>query len=267
MSDYLLAFSLGLLSAPHCMAMCGSITSALVIGCQQVAAPAPSSVAVQVWPNADTAQLQSNRGHSGAAADASLFATGKLLSYSLLGLFAGSASALFMAIGPLPGIVLRSFSALLIIALGFYIAGWWRGIAKLESHISKLWQPILKKVTHLKLASTRHKLMAGAVWGFLPCGIVYSMLALALASGSPIKGATLMASFGLGTLPFVVGTGSMIGVSRDFLAKPLLRSIAGTVIIVLGLIGLATLLNSHANHAGMSLGQITLQASYAHDAV
>lgn len=258
MSDFLIAFSLGLLSAPHCMAMCGSIASALIMGSQRTPSSEQGTVAVQIWQNTETAQLRSSKFPASATTDAFVFASGKMLSYSLLGFFAGSASALLMVIGPMPGIILRTFSALLMIALGFYIAGWWRGIARLEKLLGKLWQPVLEKVAHINLSDTSHKLMAGAAWGFLPCGIVYSMLGLALASGDPVKGAFLMASFGLGTLPFVLGTGSMIGLFGRFLSNPLLRSIAGSGIILLGLVSLAMLLNSHADHASMSLDQITL---------
>jgi len=43
------------------------------------------------------------------------------------------------------------------------------------------------------------------VWGWLPCGLVYGMLAAAAGMGGPARGAAFMAVFGLGTVPAVAG--------------------------------------------------------------
>lgn len=251
MSDLLIAFSLGLFSAPHCFAMCGSIASALIMSSQGIARAQDSPATVQVLSHSDAAPLQRTRQYSSATSDALIFATGKLFSYALLGFFAGSASGLLTLAGPVPGVVLRGASALLMIAIGFYIAGWWQGIARLESLASRLWQPALNKISHINLNSIGNKLVAGAIWGLLPCGIVYSMLGLSLSSGDPLKGMALMASFGIGTLPFVIGTGSVIGTIGKVLANPVIRSAAGTAIIILGLVSLAMLVIAQTGHSAM----------------
>ena len=253
MSDLLIAFSLGLFSAPHCFAMCGSIASALVMGSQNAARSHDTFAVAQVWPNTETAQLHAPRQHATATVDAFTFASGKLFSYALLGFFAGTLSAFLALAGPLPGIFLRGISALLMIAIGFYIAGWWKGISRLESLVNKLWQPALKKINGLRLDRVSRKLMAGAIWGFLPCGIVYSMLGLSLSSGGPLHGMAMMASFGLGTIPFVMGTGGMIGVIGKVLANPVLRNAAGTAVIILGLVSLAMLVIAQTGHSPMPL--------------
>ena len=253
MSDLLIAFSLGLFSAPHCFAMCGSIASALVMGSQNAARAQNSFAITQVWPNTEAAQLHAPQQHSSATIDALTFASGKLFSYALHGFFAGSLSSFLSLAGPLPGIILRGVSALLMIAIGFYIAGWWKGISRLESLVSKLWQPALRKINGLHLDRVSRKLMAGAIWGFLPCGIVYSMLGLSLSAGSPLHGMALMASFGLGTIPFVMGTGGMVGVIGKVLANPVIRNAAGTAVIILGLVSLAMLVIAQTGHSTMPL--------------
>ncbi|MDH5580221.1 MAG: sulfite exporter TauE/SafE family protein, partial [Betaproteobacteria bacterium] len=59
----------------------------------------------------------------------------------------------------------------------------------------------------------------GALWGFLPCGLVYSALAVAATSGSAAGGALIMLAFGLGTLPAMV--------AATLLGTALLRRLSG----------------------------------------
>ena len=258
MTDLVIAFSLGLLSAPHCFAMCGSIASALVMSGQKIAHTHNTPVPVSVWPSSQSAQMQHPLTAASATSDALVYATGKLFTYAALGFFAGSASGLLTLLGPLPGILMRGASAVLMIAIGLYIARWWQGISRLEVLANKLWQPALNKLRHLQLNSIASKLLAGAIWGLLPCGIVYSMLGLALSSGTPLQGMALMASFGLGTLPFVIGTGSIIGALGKVLANTTVRHTAGVIIIILGLISLVVLVKSHTGHSAMPQHQIIL---------
>jgi sulfite exporter TauE/SafE len=94
----------------------------------------------------------------------------------------------------------------------------------------------------LQLGSTGNKLAAGLLWGLLPCGIVYSMLALALSAGNAAAGAAIMLSFGLGTLPFVLGSGGVVLAAAPLLRQPLWRKAAGTGLILYGVYGMATTL-------------------------
>ena len=78
----------------------------------------------------------------------------------------------------------------------------------------------------------------GLLWGWLPCGLVYSALVTALASGSAASGALMMLAFGLGTLPNLLLAGLLAARLKAYAAKPAVRLIAGLVVLGFGLRGL-----------------------------
>ena len=236
MSDLMIAFSLGLLSAPHCIGMCGSIATALLISSQRSRHANTQPQQVRIVTVGGTQESASVATPLGAIHDAFLFGSGKLFAYVVLGASAGSLGLVIGSLGPWPGVLLRSLSALLMIAIGFYVAGWWRGLARLEAFGARLWHPALRRFGRIDMGSTANKLFAGLLWGFLPCGIVYSVLGLALASGDIGKAAAMMASFGLGTMPFVLSTGGLMLVVGKALAQPLVKRSAGAAMILLGLV-------------------------------
>lgn len=242
MSDLIIAFSLGLLSAPHCIGMCGSIATALMMSSQRSSQASIEPQRIRIVAAVGTAQHDALATPVGAVHDAFLFGSGKLFAYVVLGASAGSLGLVIGSLGAWPGIFLRSVSALLMIAIGFYVAGWWRGLARLESFGARLWHPALRMFGRIDMGKTPNKLFAGVLWGFLPCGIVYSVLGLALASGNIGKAAAMMASFGLGTMPFVLSTGGLMQVVGKTLAQPLVKRCAGAAMILLGLITLTMLL-------------------------
>lgn len=236
MSDLLLAFSLGLLSAPHCVGMCGSIASALLMSAQRSTQAQQETQLVRVVTAGGFSQRTASSAPQSAVHDAFLFGSGKLLAYVALGAGAGSLGFVFASLGTWPGTVLRGASALLMIAIGLYVAGWWQGLARLESLGARVWHPALRLLGRIDMAKQSNRLFAGALWGFLPCGIVYSVLGLALASGSTLKAAAMMACFGLGTMPFVLSAGGLMQVVNKAVAHPLLRRGAGSALILLGLV-------------------------------
>ena len=242
MSDLFIAFSLGLLSAPHCIGMCGSIATALLMSAQRSKQALSQAQPIRMVSAGGPAQNSASPVSVGAVNDALLFGSGKLLAYVLLGASAGGIGMVIGSFGPLPGVLLRSLSAMLMVAIGLYIAGWWRGLAQLEAFGARLWHPALRMFGRIDMGSGPNKLFAGALWGFLPCGIVYSVLGLALASGSVGKAAAMMASFGLGTMPFVLSAGGLMQVAGKALAQPLVKKCAGAAMILLGLVTLYMLL-------------------------
>ena len=93
---------------------------------------------------------------------------------------------------------------------GLYIAGWFPRFAYIEkagTHFWKKIEPFGRKLIPVK--SRTQAYFFGMVWGWLPCGFVYSALALAAAAGDVSKSALTMLAFGLGTLPAVMGVGIM----------------------------------------------------------
>ena len=201
------AFAAGLLGGVHCAGMCGGIAASL-----SAAARGPA-LARQLGFNA-----------------------GRIGSYVVAGAVVGGAG----------GTLLSTQSALfvaanvLMIFLGLYIAGWGRGLLKLEAAGMPVWrriEPLRRRF--FPIDSTLRAVAAGAVWGWVPCGLVYSMLALALASGGGLEGALVMAAFGLGTLPNLLAAGFAAERVLTLRRNPWIRRSAGALIVALAVVGLA----------------------------
>jgi len=210
------AFLVGLLGGVHCVGMCGGIVTALSLGL-------PADDRVTRWRY----QLSYN--------------AGRIASYSLAG-------ALFGGIGWLAShwsgvhqlqLGLQLLAALFMIALGLYLGGWWNGLTRIERLGGVIWtrlEPLGRRF--LPVRSTGQALVLGAIWGWLPCGLVYSVLVWAISAGSPGQGAALLLSFGLGTLPNLL----LIGAAADRLATrvrdPRTRRLAGILVAGFGLYAL-----------------------------
>jgi sulfite exporter TauE/SafE len=100
-------------------------------------------------------------------------------------------------------------------------------------------EPIARRM--LPIESTAKALGAGLAWGWVPCGLVYSMLVLAAASGSAAEGALVMAAFGLGTLPNLLAAGLAAQRLLAIRRVPWIRRAAGAAIVALGVFGIARL--------------------------
>lgn len=175
--DYFSAFIIGILGSGHCLGMCGGITSML------------------------TSALPKHSSYSKTLLVFS-YNFGRILSYTLIGAivgFTGSVAAKNLGV-PLAG--LRVISALFLIFLGLYIGQWLMWLNRVERLGKFIWQylsPYSKRL--IPVDSPQKAIGLGALWGWLPCGLIYSMLTWSLASGSVTTGALIMTSFGLGTLP------------------------------------------------------------------
>jgi len=199
----------GLVGSGHCLAMCGGISAALAGGSR---GPAPTT--------------------------ALLLSTGRGMSYSLAGALAGGGGALLgRGLDLLRlGLGLRLAFGALLVAVGLTLALRWRGLLRIEALGARLWTRVAPALGGLlpprgPLAA----LTVGALWGWLPCGLVYSMLALALASGSPANGALVMAGFGLGTLPALLLAGSAAAGLLRHLRGSRGRRLSGALLVGFGL--------------------------------
>lgn len=175
------AFMLGLLSSAHCVGMCGGIMGALTMA---------------VPPEARQRRF----------ALLLTYNLGRVASYCFMGLLVGMFGQGFVELGGAGW--LRILAGLLLIAMGLYLANWWRGLRYLEAGGRYLWaylQPLGKPL--MPVNSLPKALLLGALWGWLPCGLVYSALVYAMSQGAAVNAALLMLAFGLGTLPAVLATG------------------------------------------------------------
>ena len=129
---------------------------------------------------------------------------GRISSYTLAGLLLGLAG---WAVANSPLVMgLRVVAALLLIAMGLYLAGWWSGLTRIEALGRGLWryiQPLTRRF--MPVTSLPRALVLGSLWGWLPCGLVYSTLLWAASQGNALDSAALMLAFGLGTLPVLAG--------------------------------------------------------------
>jgi len=207
------AFLVGLLGGVHCMGMCGGIVGAFSVGSR-------SSLLTQ--------QLGCN--------------AGRLLSYVTAGAaagLAGSFSLLFERVLPAQAALYLAANVLLVL-LGAHLAGWTNVVLRIEAVGAAAWRTL--QPAGLKLAPAEGMARAvgmGMLWGWVPCGMVYSALALALASGSAAHGALVMLAFGLGTLPNLLAAGLAAQRLGALRRMPWIRTLAGCLIIALGIAGLA----------------------------
>lgn len=204
------AFLLGLLGGTHCLGMCGGIASS-------VALQAPSG-------SRGLSLLVSYNG-------------GRILSYSLAGALFGSLGWLLSNLEL--QLILRTLAGLMLVAMGLYIAQWWLGVTRLEKVGGMLWQQLRPLAG--RLLPARHPgqaFLLGSLWGWLPCGLVYSTLIWASAAADWQYSALLMACFGLGTLPVMLLTGLFAQQVKNLLQQQLTRQVAGLIIIIMGLFSL-----------------------------
>ena len=221
-TGYFAVFLIGLLGGVHCVGMCGGIVSALTV---QVRLPGQSSPARREWP----LHLAYNLGRIG--------------SYTAAGAAMGAIGTVGMLFNDVLPVQLALYVAanLMLVALGLYLTGFTRALAGVERLGQRLWarvQPLTRRF--LPARSVAQAFPLGVLWGFLPCGLVYSVLATALVTGSAERGAALMLAFGLGTLPNLLLAGMLLTRLRDVVRNQAVRMGAGLVVLAFGVFGLVT---------------------------
>ena len=225
------ALTAGLFGSLHCVGMCGGIASALGVSLKQsnsLTKPASSSL---------------------------FFQLGRISSYGVAGFLAGTFGDVLTQTDMLKdiGIYLRLMSAIFIVGLGLYLAG----LSPFFSIIEKMGVPIWKKISPLSkhLLPVKYLPQAyglGFLWGWLPCGLTYSMLLWSIAAGGAIEGGLLMIAFGLGTIPAMLSMTLGAGGVMKLVQKPVLRKLAGLLIVIAGLYILqhaVMMLNPEHNHS------------------
>ncbi len=226
------AFIVGLMGGVHCAGMCGGIVSALGAN---AAARRPAG------PNAQAVALPLVRSTLGGVMRLqTAYNIGRLAGYVGIGAVAGAIGAttlLFENMLPVQHALYIAANAMMI-ALGLYLAGIWSGVARIERLGLWLWRPLQPIIRKFLPADTFGKGVAlGALWGFVPCGMVYSMLMTAMVSGGAESGALVMLAFGLGTLPNLLALGVAASYGRHWLKSRLVRMLAGLVVVGFGIVG------------------------------
>ena len=100
----------------------------------------------------------------------------------------------------------------------------------------------------MPVKSPTQALALGFFWGWLPCGLVYSTLALAATSGDAIKSAGLMLAFGVGTLPMLLVMGGFAEKLQRFTRHKWTRYVAGILLIAFGVMILSKALGGGHQH-------------------
>ncbi len=135
--------------------------------------------------------------------------------------------------------LLFALSSVMLIMLGLYLAGVWGAVRRLEQLGGGLWKRLQPYTTRLLPVNTVPRALGlGALWGWLPCGLVYSVLLTALASGSSTQGALIMLAFGLGTLPNLLAIGLVWESIKGWAQSPRVRWSAGMLVVAFGAYGL-----------------------------
>jgi hypothetical protein len=203
------ALILGVLGGGHCLGMCGGLMGALTL-----AFP----------PEQRARRLQLLLAYN----------LGRICSYALAGLLLGLAG---WALASSPAaLALRVVAGLLMIVMGLYLAGWWSGLTRIEALGRGLWrfiQPLTRRF--MPVTSLPRALVLGGLWGWLPCGLVYSTLLWAASQGNALHSAALMFTFGLGTLPVLIATGLAAERLTALLRRQGIRMAGGVLVILFGL--------------------------------
>ncbi len=218
-TGFIALFLVGLLGGVHCVGMCGGIVGALSMG-------GPARWSLHLAYNA-----------------------GRIFSYALAGALVGALGSAGLGLsGQVPVRLIFYFLAnAMLVALGLYLIGLSGALALTERLGQVLWQriqPLTRRF--LPVRSLAQAFPLGLLWGWLPCGLVYSALASALTAGSAQRGALMMLAFGLGTLPNLLLAGIVLARLNEFVRRPLVRLIAGLLVLgfgVYGFIGLFRLLH------------------------
>jgi sulfite exporter TauE/SafE len=231
-------FMIGLLGSVHCIGMCGGIVSALSAAGAPAARPAARRI-IPLVPAGGPAAMRAMP--LDTLTQVLSYNAGRIGSYALAGAVAGGAAQGVRTLAwltPLQGGALWAAN-LMLVALGLYLIGAWQGLARLEAIGQPIWRRMQPAIRCLLPMDRPAKAFAlGALWGWLPCGMVYSVLLTAMLSGSALSGAAVMLAFGLGTMPVLLAAGVAGDRLRAWTRQPRTRLVCGMIVLAFGLFGL-----------------------------
>ena len=214
-AQFAAAFLIGLLGGVHCVGMCGGFVGALT--------------------------MQTPRRRNAWSLHLA-YSAGRISSYAAAGAMMGTIGGIGLIYNQILPVQLLLYvlANLVLVNLGLHLAGLSNQLARLERLGAWLWRRVQPYGAKILPADTAAKAFAlGTLWGWLPCGLVYSLLATALMSGGAGSGAAVMLAFGLGTLPNLLLAGMLFKRLRDFTSNRRVRLVAGALVAGFGVAGLA----------------------------
>ncbi len=216
-SQYFVAFLTGLLGGVHCFGMCGGIVGALTLNIQK--------------DKQQTSLIAINLGYN----------IGRISGYIVAGAIVGFLGSTLVDLTGIQSAqqILAVIAAVFMIALGLYLAGIWSGLSKIEFIGQWLWnfiQPLTRRF--IPVQNFQQAVPLGFLWGWLPCGLVYTALIWTLSSGGAIEGGLIMLAFGLGTLPNLLAMGVIATRLAKWVRNPTVKLIAGLLVVLLGILTL-----------------------------
>ncbi len=207
------AFVTGLLGSAHCIGMCAGISGLFAVN--QSVASLRRDIPMAVTYN-----------------------VGRVVSYAIIGVIVATLGKTFVDAIPKLAAPVRLASGLLIVLIGLQVAFNWRFLAPLEKAGARIWSRIAPTAKGLlPVTSIPKALGLGLLWGWLPCGLVYSVLLIAATTADPLGGGLVMMAFGIGTMPAMIATGVSASKLSQFMSRKRLG--AGLLIILIGLATIA----------------------------
>jgi sulfite exporter TauE/SafE len=208
------AFLAGFFGGTHCIGMCGAIV-----------------VLFEQQPLDRSGHWTRRLAYNG----------GRFAFYALLGMVAGAGGAVLTKVAGIKTglMLLRLIAGILVVAIGLNLLFNWSATRFLEQAGAGLWRRLSPLARHvLPVSSAPRALAAGFLWGALPCGLVYSAVAMAATSGSATGGALVMLAFWAGTLPALLLAGASVERLNRWRSNVTFRRMAGVVMLVIGALAL-----------------------------
>lgn len=202
-AGYLLAFTAGLLGAPHCLGMCTGLAGGVFV----------------------------HQGLAGRGLAAGLYHTGRVATYVALGVAGGLVGRVLVQSG-----AFGKGQGLLMIAAGVAVIGLGLGLVGALPFARPARCRGAAGGTAVAPPGRRRllaPLLAGVGNGLVPCSLVFSVAIKASALASPLEAGALMLAFGIGTVPAMLGV-SLLGGALGNAARGLRLRLAGLVVVALG---------------------------------
>lgn len=201
---------MGLLGSGHCLAMCGSLTMAVGFSIPREKHFVFYSIVISI---------------------------GRIVGYGLIGFVANLLTQSILHLTQGTVLYLSILASVLMIGIGLHIANlnsWILKTEKIGKFVTPIIEPIKKRI--LPIDSVTKCLLYGLFWGLLPCGLVYTALSLSMTSVSPLNAFIVMACFGIGTLPTLVGLTAFNSKLNSILTKTWVRFSLGLSVVLMAIV-------------------------------